>query len=190
MTDRLISGAKREADAFETSIRPRSLDEFVGQEQARANLRVFIEAARGRGDALDHVLFAGPPGLGKTTLAQIMAKGAWGRIPRDLRAGDLESGRSRGAAHQSRRTRRAVHRRNPSPQSGDRGNPLSGDGGLPARPHHRRGPGGAVGAHRPGEVHARRRDDALGVADDASARPLRHSDPAQLLHCRRNWRAW
>lgn len=74
MTDRLISGAKREADAYEASIRPRSLSEFVGQEQARANLRVFIEAARARGDALDHVLFAGPPGLGKTTLAQIVAQ--------------------------------------------------------------------------------------------------------------------
>ena len=74
MTDRLVSGARKDVDAFEATIRPQSLDEFIGQEQARANLRVFIKAARGRGDALDHVLFAGPPGLGKTTLAQIMAK--------------------------------------------------------------------------------------------------------------------
>lgn len=74
MTDRLVTGAKRETDAFEATIRPQSLNEFIGQEQARANLRVFIQAARERGDALDHVLFAGPPGLGKTTLAQIMAK--------------------------------------------------------------------------------------------------------------------
>ena len=74
MTDRLVTGAKRETDAFEATIRPQSLDEFIGQEQARANLKVFIQAARERGDALDHVLFVGPPGLGKTTLAQIMAK--------------------------------------------------------------------------------------------------------------------
>jgi len=72
--DRLVTGERREADAFEITIRPQSLDDFVGQELARANLKVFIQAARARGDALDHVLFAGPPGLGKTTLAQIMAK--------------------------------------------------------------------------------------------------------------------
>jgi Holliday junction DNA helicase RuvB len=74
MTDRLVSNVKKETDAFEATIRPQSLDEFIGQEQARANLKIFIQAAKARGDALDHVLFAGPPGLGTTTLAQIMAK--------------------------------------------------------------------------------------------------------------------
>ena len=70
---RLVSADKRDDD-FDSSIRPQKLAEFVGQEKARANLSVFIEAARARGEALDHVLFVGPPGLGKTTLAQIVAR--------------------------------------------------------------------------------------------------------------------
>src|ERR1043165_4529771 len=70
---RLMSAERREDDA-DVSLRPQRLSEFVGQEKARANLKIFIEAAKNRGEALDHVLFVGPPGLGKTTLAPIMAK--------------------------------------------------------------------------------------------------------------------
>ena len=58
---------------YEASLRPRSLEEYVGQEELKSNLRVFIQAARNRGEALDHVLFSGPPGLGKTTLAYIIS---------------------------------------------------------------------------------------------------------------------
>ena len=60
-------------DAQESSLRPKSLEEYVGQEKAKENLRVFIAAAKGRGESLDHVLLHGPPGLGKTTLAGIIA---------------------------------------------------------------------------------------------------------------------
>ena len=70
---RLVNGAPQEEDAALDNLRPARLDEFVGQEEAKANLKVFIQAARQRGEALDHVLLHGHPGLGKTTLAQILA---------------------------------------------------------------------------------------------------------------------
>src|SRR5271169_959362 len=71
---RMVAPDPAPEDRADSSLRPQSIEEFVGQEQLRANLKVFIAAARSRGEALDHVLFFGPPGLGKTTLAQIVAR--------------------------------------------------------------------------------------------------------------------
>ncbi len=75
MDERLINGdLQPEEDGYEAGLRPKSLQEYVGQSKAKQNLQVFIDAARRRNEALDHVLFFGPPGLGKTTLANIIAQ--------------------------------------------------------------------------------------------------------------------
>lgn len=72
--DRIIApGATREDEALEASIRPKRLDEYLGQQPVREQLKIYIEAAKGRGEALDHVLIFGPPGLGKTTLSHVIA---------------------------------------------------------------------------------------------------------------------
>jgi len=72
--ERMVTAERRPEDAVEKALRPQTLADFVGQRQTCDNLKVFIEAARARNEALDHVLFYGPPGLGKTTLAQIVAR--------------------------------------------------------------------------------------------------------------------
>ena len=92
--DRLIQPDSLENDAPDAALRPKSLTNFIGQEAVCANLRVFVEAAKSRGEAMDHVLLHGPPGLGKTTLAQIVSRelGVNFRMtsgPVIARAGDL-----------------------------------------------------------------------------------------------------
>ena len=92
--ERLTTPERMPGEGADRALRPQGFDEFVGQPAAKANLKVFVEAARNRGDAMDHVLLFGPPGLGKTTLAQIFARelGVGFRAtsgPVIARAGDL-----------------------------------------------------------------------------------------------------
>ena len=94
--ERIVDPEIAEDDYQNSSLRPQNLDEFIGQRQIRSNLRVFIDAAKGRQEAMDHVLFHGPPGLGKTTLAQIVARelGVNFRMtsgPTITKAGDLSA---------------------------------------------------------------------------------------------------
>ena len=106
--DRLIDASERGEDS-DVAMRPQTLDDFIGQAAARANLKVFIEAAKKRGEALDHVLFVGPPGLGKTTLAQIMARELGVNFPLYIRTGNCQGRRPRCPAYQSGRGRHSLH---------------------------------------------------------------------------------
>jgi AAA+ superfamily predicted ATPase len=105
-----VAGVQEEV--VERTLRPRLLDEYVGQEKIRGQLSIFIEAARKRKEALDHVLLFGPPGLGKTTLAHHRARARREPAP-DVGSGARTRRRSGGAPHQPRAARRAVHRRDP-----------------------------------------------------------------------------
>ena len=185
--ERLVTPSRVEDDAqYEAGLRPRRLEDYIGQDRVRENLQVAIAAARQRGEALDHMLLYGPPGLGKTTLAYVIANELGVADAHDRGPGDREAGRPRRHPVQSAAARGALHRRDSPPAAGDRGDSLSGDGGLRARHRHRAGTGRAIGEGAGRAVHARRRDDAGRAADLAAARALRHRAAARFLHRRRH----
>ena len=183
-TQFLAPGVKLDEDELERSLRPRRLDEFVGQERVKEQLAIALEATRTRGEALDHVLLIGPPGLGKTSLAHIVReelgvglRSAAG--PALERKGDVAA-----ILTALERARHPLHRRDPPAQPRRRGDPLPGARGLPPRHHRRPGAGGAHADARPAAVHARRGDHADGAPDQPAPRPLRHDLPARATTSR------
>ncbi len=184
MSERLTSGERLSDDNAETSLRPQSLEDFTGQAASRENLKIFVAAARTRGEALDHVLLHGPPGLGKTTLAQIVAhemgvgfKATSGPVIQ--KSGDL-------AAILTNLQPKDVlfideiHRLQPAIEE----ILYPGHGGFPARPHHRRGAGRAHGADRSAALHPGGRHHPRWAAGHPFAGPLRHSAAPRVLHAR------
>ena len=170
--------------AEEVSLRPRRLAEFVGQAQLKEHLEIVLEAARRRSQPVDHLLFAGPPGLGKTTLAGIVAA-EMGVEPADHLGAGPGAGRRPGRhPHRPGRGRRALHRRDPPAGPGRRGDPVPGDGGLPARHRARQGPGGPLDPARPAPLHPGRRHHPHRADHRPAPRPVRLRRPPRLLQRR------
>ena len=180
---RTVSPARRDEDAAEASLRPQTWPTSPAR-RPRARTSPCSSGREGPRRGVGPCAAAWParPRQNHAGADRRARTGGW--VPRHLGAGDPARRRPRGDPDQSAAARRAVHRRDPPAAAGDRGNPVSGDGGFSARPDHRRRARRPQRAHRPAAVHAGRRDHAVGPAGDAVTRPVRHSVAADFLHAR------
>ncbi len=176
----------RKSAGLDLSLRPRSLAEFVGQERLKKILGMSIEAARQRGEVLDHVLFSGTARAWARPRSRISSRASWASILRSTsgpaieRAGDLAAivdDLDEGDVLFIDEIHRLARR--------GRRDPLSRDGGLRAQYRGRQGAGRALDEARGQAVHAGRRDHALGAAELAAARSVRPAFPSRFLQTRR-----
>ena len=188
---RALDGAAHGDDAqFDRTLRPRTFDDYIGQTKHKENLRVFVEAAKRRGEPLDHILLCGPPGLGKTTLAHILAHEMGVQLMST--SGPVIEHKGALAALLTTKLQRhdilfidEIHRLNPVVEESLY--PAMDD--LSHRRHDRRGGLRQRDADPPPALHPRRRDDPHRPAHRAAVLALRSRRAARLLPARRSRRA-
>ena len=170
-----------EDEQFNIALRPQTLDDCIGMGELLEKLRISIAAARQRNEPMEHVLLHGPPGLGKTTLAYVIAHEMGTHHQGDLRPGPDAAQRPHRHPDQPGAPRRAVHRRDPPPAAGRRGVHLPGDGGLQGRLRGRFRHAQPDDQPAAQALHADRGHHAGGPAHPAAADAVRHHAPPGIL---------